>query len=233
MSKQDGCLPRTASDLERKFGFSQTFKELSMLISEAETSARRANEAYAAVDQKHIIYLLTNGGQTKGIYLDDKGNVLFNATYIMSGEVGDNRIPTSIARVSQIPTLLSQLENDKKFLDEAGVQTVVLAMELTVKAENVDGQLSYGQLPSGVALSSEIPKATSELANDSGFITEAEATTAANNAISASTVISGQAQRIAALEAKVQTLETTVSGLSTTIADLTARLEALEGASTT
>lgn len=233
MSKQDGCLPRTASDLERKFGFSQTFKELSMLISEAETSARRANEAYAAVDQAHIIYLLTNGGQTKGIYLDDKGNVLFNANYIMSGEVGDNRIPTSIARVSQIPTLLSQLDNDKKFLDEAGVQSVVLAMELFVKAENVNGQLSYGQLPSGVALSSEIPKATSELTNDSGFITEAEATAAANNAISASTVISGQAQRIAALETKVQTLETTVSGLSTTIADLTARLEALEGASTT
>lgn len=221
MSKQDGCLPRTASDLERKFGFSQTFKELSMLISEAETSARRANEAYAAVDQAHIIYLLTNGGQTGGIYLDDKGNVLFNATYIMSGEVGVNRIPTSIARVEQIPTLLSQLDNDKLFLDEAGVKTVVLGMELSVKAENV------------VGLSSKMPKATSELTNDSGFITGAEATTAANNAISASTIISGQAQRITALETKVQTLETTVSGLNTTIADLTARLEALEGASTT
>ena len=213
MSKQDGCLPRTPADLERKFGFSQTFKELSMLISEAETSARRANEAYAAVDQKHIIYLLTNGGEAKGIYLDDNGNVLFNASCIMSGELGVNRIPTAIARVEQIPTLVSQ-------------------MELSVKAENVSGQLSYGQLPSGVALSSEIPKATSELTNDSGFITEAEATAAANNAIGASTVISGQAQKITALETKVQALETTVSGLTSTIANLTARLEALEGAST-
>lgn len=135
MSKQDGCLPRTASDLERKFGFSQTFKELSMLISEAETSARRANEAYAAVDQKHIIYLLTNGGQTGGIYLDDKENVLFNANYIKSGELGVNRIPTAIARVSQIPTKVSELDNDSKYVSSESeiFTTLVKAVETLQK----------------------------------------------------------------------------------------------------
>lgn len=207
MSKQDGCSPRTAVDLERKFNFGTAFQEFTALIAQAQKTADAANSAYGLLDQKHIVDLLTNGGEASGIYTDKAGNVLFDADCIKRGLVGDAFIPSTIARANAIPGFLSQLQNDMEYVDAAGVEAIVNGMTL-----------SYSNLPSGIALSSEIPMATSELTNDSGFITSSEATTIANNAISASTVIS-------ALTARVQALETTVQGL-------TARLEALENAST-
>ena len=221
MSKQDGCSPRTAEALERKFNFGTAFQEFSDLIAKAQRTANEANAAYDKLDQVYLMALLTNNGKATGLYLDKDGNVCMDADCILRGELGVAYIPNSIARVTQIPTFTSQLANDSEYVDEAGVKAIVEGMTL-----------SYSNLPSGVALSSEIPKATSELTNDSGFITESEAATIANTEISKSTVIGGQAQRIAELETEVSTLKTSVSTLETTVADLKARLEAIENAST-
>ena len=60
---------------------------------------------------------------------------------------------------------------------------------LHVKAANIDGTLVIGQLPSDVAVDSDIPTKVSELTNDSGFQNATQVTTITNNTISTTNVV--------------------------------------------
>lgn len=206
MSKQDGCATRTPADLERKYSFGQTFSEQRSLISKAQRAANEAMSSLERLDQKQLVQLLTDYGNDAGLYLDGDGNLCFNASFIRDGMLGDSYLPATIARVNQIPENVSQLDNDEGYLNETALDPILLGWKM-----------SWDNLPDDVAKTSAIPATTSDLTNDSGFITGSEATNLANDAISASAVISG-------LSAKVTALETAV-------ADLTARLEAIENAS--
>lgn len=189
MSKQDGCAPRTAADLERKFSFGQTFAEQRSLISKAQRAANEANASLEKLDQKQLVNLLTKSGKTNAIYLDSEGNLCFNATFILTGVLGDERLPASIARMSAIPTLISQLENDSEYLDEEAVDKILIGT-----------RFAWSNLPEDVAKASDIPTATSKLTNDSGFVTGEGVTTIANNAISASEIIRDLIARVEAIE---------------------------------
>lgn len=60
---------------------------------------------------------------------------------------------------------------------------------LHVKAANIDGILVIGQLPSNVAMDSDIPTKTSELTNDSGFQNATQVTTITETTIATTNVI--------------------------------------------
>ena len=59
---------------------------------------------------------------------------------------------------------------------------------LQVKAANITGTLTIGQLPSSVAETSDIPTKTSQLTNDSGYQNSTQVTTITNNTISTTSV---------------------------------------------
>lgn len=90
-SKQDRTATRTATDLERKYNFGETFAEFAGLASEAQKAAEEAqkaaeeaNKAFEGLDQDAIFNLLTNNGEIKGIYRHD-GQIYINANYLATG----------------------------------------------------------------------------------------------------------------------------------------------------
>lgn len=191
MSKQDGYASRTPADLERKYKFGETFAEMFGLVTDARKIAEEAQSAIEGLDQEQIFNLLTNNGKAQGIYRDDKGDVYVNASFIRSGTLSDEQLPSSVALKSEIPKALSELVNDKGFVVESGVTTIVKgvvttdyvnALGLKVKAANITGTLTIGQLPSNVAKTSDL----------SGFVDEGTVTTITNDVIKTAKISADQ-----------------------------------------
>lgn len=89
--KQDLVAPRTASDVERKFG--KTFAEVFGLAEDAQQAAKdaqeaadKATEAVGSLDQDAIFNLLTNSGELKGLFMKD-GELYINASYLATGVI--------------------------------------------------------------------------------------------------------------------------------------------------
>lgn len=183
MSKQDAYSPRTPADLERKYNFGQTFAKVFGLVDDAVRTAEEAKSAFDGLDQEQIFNLLTNYGKAQGIYRDDNGDVYVNASYIQSGTLADGVFPDTIARTSELPSLIEKLG----YVDETGVTRIiggvvttdyVNALGITVTAAQIQGVLVIGQqLPSDLAVLGDIPDAISQLRNDIGFVTESGTTT--------------------------------------------------------
>lgn len=96
----------------------------------------------------------------------------------VTGTLAIGQLPSTVAETSDIPTKTSQLTNNSGFVAESGVTTIVKgvvttdyvnALGIKVKAANVTGTLTIGQLPSTVAETSDIPTKTSQLTNNSGY----------------------------------------------------------------
>ena len=68
------------------------------------------------------------------------------------------------------------------------------SLDLSVKAVNISGTLTIGQLPSDVATDEDIPTKTSDLTNDSGFQNATQVTTITNNTISTTNVLAQNLQ---------------------------------------
>lgn len=100
MSKQDGYASRTAADLERKYNFGQTFADIYGLASDARKIAEEAESAFKGLNQEQIFNLLTNFGESKGIYRDDAGGVYVNASYIKSGTISGDNVKVAAATVT-------------------------------------------------------------------------------------------------------------------------------------
>lgn len=64
-----------------------------------------------------------------------------------------------------------------------GAELSSQTFDLHVKSVNIDGALTIGQLPSGVAQTSQIPTMTSQLTNNSGFQTEQGVTQIINGVV--------------------------------------------------
>ena len=96
MSKQDRTYIRTASDLERKYNFGQSFAEVFGLVSDARDAAEEAQKAVDELDatltHEEIFNRLTDYGKVQGIYRGDDGDVYINASYIKSGTISAERL---------------------------------------------------------------------------------------------------------------------------------------------
>ena len=140
MSKQDRVYTRTASDLERKYNFGQTFAEVYGLVEDAQKAVDEANRAVSDLDAKldaeEVFNRLTNNGTAQGIYREND-NIYINATYIKSGKLSAEYIDAENLKVSaaNITGTLTAAQID--------------ASELSVAAANIKGQLTAAQIKLG------------------------------------------------------------------------------------
>lgn len=99
MSKQDGYASRTATDLERKYNFGQTFAEVYNLVSDARKVAEEAKESVEGLDQEAIFNLLTNFGEWEGVYRGEDDGVYINASFIKTGTLEGENLKVAAATV--------------------------------------------------------------------------------------------------------------------------------------
>ena len=98
MNRQDRQGARTPADLEYRYKFGKSFKEVMGAADDARTAAEDARLAAQKIDltmtSKEIFNRLTNYGAAEGIYRDAYGNIYVNASYIQSGEMNADLIKT-------------------------------------------------------------------------------------------------------------------------------------------
>ena len=91
MSKQDRQGARTPADLEYKYRFGKSFREVMGIADDARSSAEEAMLAAKKLDDgltsEEIFNRLTENGAVEGIYRDSTGQIYVNASYIQSGEL--------------------------------------------------------------------------------------------------------------------------------------------------
>lgn len=154
-----------------------------------------ANDAVNAQTQADIFNKLTNYGKIQGIYIkDDRWYINAELAKIENLVIGSDSLPDDLAKKGEIPTNISQLLNDADYQNRSGVVTIVNgvvtadyvnALALKVKAANITGTLAVGQLPKGVAMTTEIPKNISQLINDSEFQNRTGVVTIVNGVVTA------------------------------------------------
>lgn len=89
-SKMDRQGSRTPADLERKYGFTKAFNEVTTIANDAKKATENLNS-------DEIFNRLTDGGQMQGIYKDgDK--IYINASYIKTGELTADLIKAGVIR---------------------------------------------------------------------------------------------------------------------------------------
>ena len=95
-----------------------------------------------------------------------------------SGYLTEHQSLVDYATKSEIPTLTSQLTNDSGYItsipSEYVTETELESKGYLTEHQSLENYVTKDELPdiSGLASKSEIPTATSQLTNDSGFITE-------------------------------------------------------------
>lgn len=131
MSKQDRIYTRTASDLERKYNFGQSFAEVFGLVSDAQKASEEARQAVEELDHilthEEIFNRLTNYGEHQGLYRGADGDIYMNASYIKSGTVAAEFIDA----------------------DNLEVNAAKIKGTLTADQINLTGAITWGDLSSG------------------------------------------------------------------------------------
>ena len=136
----------------------------------------------------HLITGANGGGATAGVTsLNDQKGDLKLKTINSNDLLGEGNIEiqagvTSVngqegAVVIDVPTKVSQLENDANYAAQSEIPTTT--SELTnnsgyITIADVPTKVSQLENDSNYATQSELPKKTSELTNDSGFINSSE-----------------------------------------------------------
>lgn len=93
-------------------------------------------------------------------------------------------------RLDSITLSVSSSAGSSTFTIKDGSTTLdTKSLDLSVKAVNISGTLTIGQLPSNVATDEDIPTKVSELTNDSGYQNATQVTTITNNTISTTNVL--------------------------------------------
>ena len=131
---------------------------------------------------------------------------------------------------SDIPTKVSELENDSQFVTEAEVSG-----DLANKADKtyVDEQLATKQPVGDYALKSDIPAKVSELTNDSNFVTEAEvsgdlANKADKTYVDEQLALKADSTTVESLSGEVATNSTDISTLKSTVAENGEKIDSLD-----
>jgi hypothetical protein len=95
MSKQDRCPPRNATDLERRYKFKASFREILGIAEDAQRAAEEANAEVAGLTAEQIFNILTDNGKEQGIYRKN-GKIYINASYILTGELLASLLKTGV-----------------------------------------------------------------------------------------------------------------------------------------
>lgn len=153
MSKQDGYASRTAADLERKYNFGKTFADVYGLVADARKIAEEAQSAYDGLTQSEIFNLLTDFGESQGVYRDDKDNVYINASYIKSGTISGDNVKVAAAVIEGKLTA-AQIDAKDLKVDAANISGTLAAgaidtTNLSVSAANITGTLSASIISGG------------------------------------------------------------------------------------
>lgn len=151
MSKQDRQGVRTAADLERKYGFGQSFAEVYGLANDAQQTANEAKDAVSNFDEsltsEEILLRLTGGGRDQGVYRDGE-KVLINADCIMSGKVKAEHIEAEKLKVksANIDGKLTADQIDATFLqvDSGEVQDLTAGFVRILDLLSIYGTDYYG-----------------------------------------------------------------------------------------
>ena len=89
MSKQDRQGVRTPADVERKWNFQKKFdnaeESANAAMKAAEQASDEVDKLNKSMDQTEIFNRLTNYGKAQGLFLDEKGNVFINASFLTTG----------------------------------------------------------------------------------------------------------------------------------------------------
>lgn len=146
MSKQDGYASRTAADLERKYNFGKTFADVYGLVADARKIAEEAQSAYDGLTQSEIFNLLTDFGESQGVYRDDKDNVYINASYIKSGTISGDNVKVAAAVIEGKLTA-AQIDAKDLEVDAANIVGTLKAgsidtTNLRISEANITGKLS-------------------------------------------------------------------------------------------
>lgn len=153
MSKQDRQGVRTATDLERKYGFGKSFAEVMQIATDAQVKAEEAEERIEGLDHDEIFNLLTKDGALQGLYRGEDGDLYINASYIKAGII---KSPDGESLVINL---------DEGTIDATGslkTEEVIWLGAYTGKAEmsgnviKVECKDSTGRVMSGISLSAGI-----------------------------------------------------------------------------
>lgn len=82
MSRQDRQGVRTPAGLEQKYNFNKRFDDAMDAAAEASNEVKKLNKS---MNQTEIFNRLTNNGKAQGLYLDEKGDLYINASYLATG----------------------------------------------------------------------------------------------------------------------------------------------------
>lgn len=140
-AKQDRTYTRTASDLERKLNLKEKFSQVMGVAEDAQKAAEEAKENYVNLDQETVFNLLTNNGQSKGIFKGDDGEIYINASYLASGIISssDGKIQINLQGGTE-PVFNTGISTNglKVRGDSVGAATVFTLDAKTINVNGID-----------------------------------------------------------------------------------------------
>lgn len=87
-AKQDRQGVRTAAQLEQKLNVSERFASIMGIATDARNAAEEAQRLIEqGMSQEEVFNILTNNGQSQGLYRGEDGELYINASYIKGGEL--------------------------------------------------------------------------------------------------------------------------------------------------
>ena len=129
MSKQDRQGARTPADLEYKYQFGKSFREVMGIADDARSSAEDALLAAQKLDEgltsEEIFNRLTQNGALEGIYRDASGQIYVNASYIKSGELIADLITAGVLK-SKNGSFYLDMENGTLKMSANGFDALVV-----------------------------------------------------------------------------------------------------------
>lgn len=128
-AKQDRQGARTPADLEYKYRFGKSFKEVMGIADDARTAAEDAQLAAKKLDEgltsEEIFNRLTQNGAVEGVYRDSSGQIYVNASYIKSGDLIADLITAGVLK-SKNGSFYLDMENGTLKMSADGVEALVV-----------------------------------------------------------------------------------------------------------
>lgn len=151
MSKQDRQGVRTATQLEQKYGFGESFANVYKLISETQVDNERAlAELDKSLTPEEIFNRLTGYQKYQGVFRGTDGNLYVNAEIIKGGKIESGILKVEAASITGLLEANQINAQDLKVLaaNITGTLTAgqIDATNLKVSAANITGLISAGMI---------------------------------------------------------------------------------------